>query len=119
MAAPAGGVFAAAVSPRLRGVEDGFDASPDATGSLGLVCPDRFQNLEDVPCADVGNRHVTHHGIDVSSERVTPLLPVLVVAPTVLISSDVGLSDVLKGDPGYAARLSCRKSLSGLPLALL
>ena len=119
MAAPAGRVLAFAVSPRLGGIEDGFNAPPDAAGSLRLVLPDRLQDFEHVRRANVGNRQVAHDRIDVGGERVAPLLPVLVIAPAILIRGDISLSDGLEGDSGYLCRLSRRKGLSGLPLAFL
>src|SRR3546814_8718202 len=47
MAAPAGGVFAFPITPRLSGIEDRFHATAHAACSLGFVLPDRLKDFQD------------------------------------------------------------------------
>jgi len=66
---------------------------------------------------DLGNGQFPDHRIDVSRQRVLPLLPVLVIAPATLIRADVGFCNGLERNPGHLSRLSRSTRRSGLPLA--
>src|SRR3546814_7005635 len=55
MAAPAGGVFAFPITPRLSGIEDRFHATAHAACSLGFVLPDRLKDFQDVGRANLRN----------------------------------------------------------------
>jgi hypothetical protein len=77
-----------AEAPHLGRVEDRLDPAPHSGSRLGLLLPDRVENLHKEPHIDRSNRQIAQHRIGVGGERVPPLLPVLGVAPSRLVAGD-------------------------------
>src|SRR3546814_12993205 len=90
MAAPAGGVFAFPITPRLSGIEDRFHATAHAACSLGFVLPDRLKDFQDVGRSNLRHGKFANDWMDVCGQSVLPLLPVLFIATSSLVLSAVG-----------------------------
>jgi hypothetical protein len=63
-----------------RGIKHALDAPANAGGSLGLGLPDGLQHPEHIGRGDLAYRP-SREACGVIAKRVTPLLPVLCVAP--------------------------------------
>jgi len=69
-------------------VEYRFDATAHPARRLGLLRPDRIENLDDKPGVDRRYRQSPQNRVDVSSEGIPPLLAVLGVAPANFVAGD-------------------------------
>ena len=110
MSAPLGWVLSTSVASRLGPVQDGLDPPSHPRRRLGLLVPNGFQDLHDERGIDRLYQLCPDDWVHVAQERGPPLSAMLVVAPSRLVSCDVGLPTRLEGDQ---LRFGNTGSLSG------
>src|SRR5215469_341224 len=86
---PAGRVFAGAIAVDLGPAENALDSPAQPAGSFGLGHPDRLQHLHYEAEIDVLYWECADDWVRVCLDGVAPLLPVLGIAPDMLVGSDV------------------------------
>ena len=80
-------------------VEYRFDATAHPARRLGLLRPDRVENLNDEPGVNRRDRQFPQNRVDISGEGIPPLLAVLGVAPANLVAADEFLGHFAEGPP--------------------
>ena len=112
VAAPCGGVFAAAMPLHTRRRQRRLYPAPQAARSLRFRQPDRLQNAQDGFGVDLVYRQIADGGaiIDLfdlpalqaplaaAEQGHPPLRDMLVVAPFSLLGGDISLGDLAKGE---------------------
>jgi hypothetical protein len=77
---------------RFCKVKDALDTIEDAHRRHSVSLPDRLDRLENECLVDVGNVDAAENRSNMLHERGTPLMPVLCVAPLVVVFVDVGVT---------------------------
>src|SRR6266851_1965721 len=87
--APSSRVVASAKPFSLCGSQDHLDTTAHARGRLGLMVPDRSENLHYVGGVDIGDGRLADQREGVGLKRVCPLLAMLRVFPSCFHAGDV------------------------------